>query len=506
MAIDPCEVDRLEQNASEVHRLVQSTRNNFAPVNRIPPELFLLIPQYWSDDCRDQSLIAMTHVCQGWRETLTGYPFLWTRLDFLDCGKTSVYIERSKSSPLKLSLREDGTPRHRVDALLLVVPHIGRIDTLTIKGGKSLLQTLTTYFSCPTPLLRFLSIELECTPPLPLSAGLFNGDLSSLCKLSLAGVIPHLPWQQLPKLTTFKLQDVPGDYISVTSLLDFFTNAPLLNKVELFSMPEKYDASPGRIVTLPCLENLVISAGRNNPSRLLNHLCVPAGASLRLRLDPAESPLPEVLTNSPENLHNIRFVTSAYLRFAMSNFSVQLNGPSGELHMECTRAASSYLSAATALDRSSLQSLDYFDLSQIQRLVVSTYEYATDQINTSPPSHILNMMKDLRTLFLNRGNSRPFFVSLDPGKNPSKRVLCPKLEHLIIYTTLEVLFNIPELINMAKERASNGAKLHSITLASKNVDFCEEDLLELQKHVIHFECRTCESVPEWDSILDGGSD
>ena len=37
----------LEQEASEVLRLVQSVQNTFAPINRIPPEILLLIPGYY---------------------------------------------------------------------------------------------------------------------------------------------------------------------------------------------------------------------------------------------------------------------------------------------------------------------------------------------------------------------------------------------------------------------------------------------------------------------------
>ena len=131
----------------------------------------------------DENLIGMTHVCQGWRNVLIGYPLLWTRLNCVDRDKTRVYLKRSKSSPLEVSLHEFVTWNHRVGAFFLVAPHIGRIDSLTVEGGEFLLQNLTKYFSCPTPLLRNLSIDLKCKPPPALSAVLFNGDLSSLYAL-----------------------------------------------------------------------------------------------------------------------------------------------------------------------------------------------------------------------------------------------------------------------------------------------------------------------------------
>lgn len=59
---------------------------------------------------------------------------------------------------------------------------------------------------------------------------------------------------------------------------------------------------------------------------------------------------------------------------------------------------------------------------------------------------------------------------------------------------------------MAKERASNGAKLYSITLVIRGELLYEEDVLKLKEHVVHVECRPWESEPEWDSIPDGGGD
>ena len=488
-------------------RLVQFTKNNFAPINQIPPELLSLIPRYLDDDRRDKSLIAMTQVCRGWRDVLIRCSLLWTSLNCVDFDKTRVYIERSRSSPLEVSLNESKSPCYRMGPFLLVVPHIGRVDSLAVVGGASLLQNLMKYFSCPIPLLRNLTIRLDCGFPPALSAELFNSDLSSLCKLTLAGVIPHLPWQNIPKLTTFTLFDIPGEKISVARLLDFFTNAPLLNLIQLFSMPETSDAHPRRVVSLPCLKVLAISAGSAHSSILLNHLCIPTGALLHLGFDftGEESPLPKVLPKTPENLQNALHITSACLRFGLT-FFVRFKGPSGELHMNAPRSEWA-LSTSVVPDRRFLQSLDYFDLSRIQRLAVRTYEHpGLEEIDISPPSHILGITKDLRTLLLNKGNNLPFILALNPGKNASDRVLCSKLEDLIFYVDNRKSFNTPELMNMAKERASKGAKLRSILVASPVVFLCEEDVLKLKGYVVHVECRTQESEPEWDSIPGGGGD
>ncbi|KAF9647955.1 hypothetical protein BDM02DRAFT_3068589, partial [Thelephora ganbajun] len=73
---------------------------NFAPINRIPPEVFSLVPGYWDKHDMDKNLATLTHVCRGWREVLIGNSSLWTRLNSMNADKTRVYIKRSKSMPL----------------------------------------------------------------------------------------------------------------------------------------------------------------------------------------------------------------------------------------------------------------------------------------------------------------------------------------------------------------------------------------------------------------------
>ena len=450
----------------------------------------------------DENLIAMTHVCQGWRDVLIGYPLLWTRLNCVDRDKTRVYLKRSKSSPLEVSLHEFVTWNHRVGAFFLVAPHIGRIDSLTVEGGEFLLQNLTKYFSCPTPLLRNLSIDLKCKPPPALSAVLFNGDLSSLYKLSLAGVDSLPPWKKLPKLTAFTLSDVPNEKISATRLLNFFANAPLLNSIELYSIPETSDASPGRVVSLPCLKSIAIYPGLSHSSNLLNHLRIPTGALLHLWMDfgGEDSPLWRVLPETSDNLQNIRYITSVYLNFHSAGFSVLLNGPSGELHMSGSRQ-DQLTTTLIPLERRILWSLKYFDLSRIQRLAIGSYEFpGFREADSSTTYHVFRTMKDLRTLFLSRCNNSPFILALDPAQTPPDPILCPKLEELILYVGHKETVNPLELVNMAKERSLRGAKLHSIVLASLGKILWEWVVPRLEEHVVRVKRRTWENAPDWDSI------
>jgi len=308
-------------------------KNGFAPINSIPSEVFSFIPWYLGEDDVDENLTTLTHVCRGWRELLIARPSLWARLDCKNANKTRVYLERSKLSPLGVSLYKDVDTTYLEDAFLSVVPHISRLKSLSIFGRVDILKNLTPRISYPTPLLRESMVTVDYNPTPVLEETLFNGDLSSLRALSLAGVITHLPWENLSELTTFTLSRVPKYKISITQLLDFFENAHRLKDITLrHSVPTSSDAPPGRVVPLPCLKNLTIFA-RPECSVLLDHLPIPVGASLIMEFEfhGEASPLVDFLPTALGNFKNVSSITSASLCLNEVEKYVRLDGPSGGL-------------------------------------------------------------------------------------------------------------------------------------------------------------------------------
>ena len=114
--------------------LVRSVKNAFAPINGTPADVFSLIPNYLEDSDNDEGLVKLTHVCHGWREIFISRPLLWTRLDYTSVEKTKAYIERSRSSPLKICLGQVNSTSYREEALILTVPHVGRLRSLFVSG------------------------------------------------------------------------------------------------------------------------------------------------------------------------------------------------------------------------------------------------------------------------------------------------------------------------------------------------------------------------------------
>lgn len=99
------QVTTLERKTLEVFSLVLSMKNMFAPINRIPPEALSLIPDHWGHQA-EKDIIGLTHVCHGWREIFTSRSSLWTHLDCKDTEKIRVYIDRSRSHSLEISLKK----------------------------------------------------------------------------------------------------------------------------------------------------------------------------------------------------------------------------------------------------------------------------------------------------------------------------------------------------------------------------------------------------------------
>jgi hypothetical protein len=153
--------DVLEQGILEILHLIRFWRNSLAPVNRIPSEILTLIPDFWDKDRyeRDQDLVALTYVCRAWREMFISRSSLWADLDCVGKARTRVYLERSKSLPLNLSLDTEYSlpPCH---PFFDIVPHaIGRLKSLSIRVTEEDLEGITTHLSRPAPLLEKLSIR-----------------------------------------------------------------------------------------------------------------------------------------------------------------------------------------------------------------------------------------------------------------------------------------------------------------------------------------------------------
>jgi len=485
--------------------LVRSVKNSFAPINRIPPEILVLIPRHYDKACTDQDLIALTHVCRGWRDSFTSCSSLWTNLDPTNVDKTRTYIQRSKSSPLEMFVGgEDMDNNNLNSASLLVVPHIRRLKSLIVWKGSS--PNALKHFYCHVPLLERLVIDLAAPEAPALDSALFKGDLSSLCMLSLGGVVTTLPWNNLANLRMFKLTSCPPRPNFITQLLDLFECAPVLCTIELKdSIPTSSDTHPGRTVSLPRLNTLAITA-RPGHSILLNHLLIPTGASLILNFGfrGTTSPLRVHLPETFANLKNLSHITIIHLLLDEVRKYVRFSGPSGVLNV-LARCEGGLVSRRD-MDRLILRSLSPSILSTAQRLTVSKYQpLEPAEIEKSPAFRTLSHMNKLRTLTLTKCHNLPFILALNPQTNPSRLMLCPHLAALVLHIKSQDQFHIRDLLSMTKQRALRGAKLSSITIVGLN-QLASAKVFRLREHVIHVDYKADDVSPNWDHLPGDSGD
>jgi hypothetical protein len=496
-------VNALEKDASEVLSLVQFIKNSFEPINRVSPDVLSLIPDYLGQDPMDECLIAMTHVCRRWRDVFTSRASLWTLLDFASVEKTRVYIQRSKSSPLKLLLEDlEGLP-FSDDAFPLVIPHLHRIKSVEIFGDFYFTSDVFEHFHSHALLLEELKIQVSDNYKLDLDNGLFNGDPSSLRKLYLYGVITDLPWKNKNltnlRACTFEFS-TPG--FGITQLLDFFESAPLLHTIELwYPIPSSSDAPPERIVPLLLLKTLHIKADSAH-SILLNHLSIPTGASLiqESKYTKEYFPLLDHPPGSSPNLSNLSHITAINLHFNESRKSLRLTGPSGGLRV--TLRLDTWYRDFPDVDRCVLRSLDSRFLSTTRRLSFSEYDHPNPaRVNKCPVFQTLSLTRKLRTLILVKCDNTSFIHALNPAKNPSNLLLCPNLKRFKFYIKSFDKFSIYSLIDMAKNRSSKGGRLLSIAIVGLGELKSGEDVLELRKYAAHVEYKIDIASPAWDDLL-----
>ena len=443
------------------------------PINRIPPEILSLIPHYWENSFKDQDVITLTHVCRAWRDVFVSCPSLWTTLDCMNLDKTRVYLERSKSSPVDLSLYSDSTSLS--DPFFKFLPHVaGRLKSLNIEGRSEHLQAISAYLDCPAPLLEELSIR-GANDLLP--STFLNGDLSPLHKLHLEDVGTELPWRNMVNLTSFTLMCL--SQISASQFLDFFESAPHLRDVSLYSDTPITGIQNGRLVPMACLKRM--EYGGCPESHLFDHLLIPVGASLKMRVDlpsPTEGRPPKFF----DNLKNLPDFNMIALQTDMTR--MWFHGPNGEVSM-----------TPTTFDTSSmLDFLAYFNTSKTEQLGI--------QGGTPTTGTLLHMallpMKGLRTLRLTRCEDLCTFVrALHPDMDSSGTMVCPELEELIIVEDKQAL-DVKVVEEVAAARASRGAKLKLVRITSWYGSIkAQVDASELKNHVSRVESDLRVRVPDY---------
>ena len=100
----------------------------------------------------------------------------------------------------------------------------------------------------------------------------------------------------------------------------------------------------------------------------------------------------------------------------------------------------------------------------------------------------------------------PFTLALDPEQTLSDFVLYCSVEELILYTRCSWYPFDVDLSEMAKNRASRGAKLSLVKFVDIGGRWRREDVFRLKEYVIHVEYRTDGTTPNWDDVPGANRD
>ena len=342
-------------------RSLRSRRNAVAPISVLPPELLVRIFRFhalevppWSSGTQKLGWIAVTHVCQRWRQVALGDSSLWARITGYMPNATwiSEMLVRARSAPLIVDFSVTPGP----EILFKFTPHIFRIRELRLCGlslprgfRPAGLQELC---GLEAPVLEYF--ELGTSVPYPVTfrqlggTTLFRGQAPKLRTLSLSKV--SIPWSLIPRgqLTQLKITLFRGVSDPDTSspsdsnmLLDLLINSPDLEVLVLeFCLPAMLSQAPdGREIHLPRLSRLCLGGSTSRVANLFKMLKLPSSTTLRLRCiseDPSTDNANTILPLVSAHFHDPVAVEFRSLRIAINSFNGLIDVAAATAHTQST--------------------------------------------------------------------------------------------------------------------------------------------------------------------------
>lgn len=243
--------------------------NELRPVNRLPPEIFVKVFEVRG---KEKDLDVATHVCARWRAILTSTPYLWTKIDFEYPARASIYLERSKSALIDVTV---GKSRDSiigpVGTFIGATPWVARMKSLSIQTDMEQIKKIAERLCQKTPYLESLTFEgkLRRYSYSSLGGGTGAGGaiyvpreflgrhaplLRSLTfRLVSPSVIFTFP---LPKLTHIDWV-AENAHVVIEELLDLFVSSPLLEDIRMHVLIRRTQMHrPLQTVTLKKLRKL----------------------------------------------------------------------------------------------------------------------------------------------------------------------------------------------------------------------------------------------------------
>jgi len=478
-----------------------------SPIHRLHPELLSHIASHLATD----DLVKTTHVSYHWRTVLLAYPSLWSTLDFAYPERASAFLTRSKSTAIHVFLRRlESAPL----PLELLKPSAERIETLQV----------TDYTSQKELLLRTMA-SLNTLHFSTYHSGALPDEKTSLYFPALKSLfvdgIDLSPFSA-PRLTRFIFSDWFYKKRAMDGLLDFLSNCPLLEELEIAGVEDFYIQRNHGIVRLPHLRAYTHYTNAKFFLQLYHMLSCPPSCSAtftcgHLSYGIADAIPPFQNTTFPIDVRRVKLKTrsmdckdrvkgmveiidATHRRFRSTQEVVL-----GEVAWE-----TALIDAINPLYPSFIKGLDarFIEILCVEELALWFYE-ESDRVDEA-----LDHLENIKTLVLSDSAVNPYLHALVPIRATGiDEWRCLKLETLAIhiryddYTGEELL---PTLCCVARERKAAGFPLKSVSVFSVGTRYLgrwvDPDLEELRRCIGVFELVTGDDALDWkvdDYFLDG---
>ena len=431
--------------------------------HHLPPELLVAVVSHLKDVA---SLLAATQVCHFWRTALLSFPCLWTSLDFANEERALAFLERSKSTPLRIDV---DNPSAVVKESLNGVT--ARMTTLRAAHNSFLDELLDR----PMPILEVLEITEsdEDLAEKPIRR------LPSLTALVISGF--NTLRFHAPVLTSFHLthdftRSFPGWTVKI--VLDFLRSCPLLEVAFLSCDDPDPDPNSGSdVISLPLLRSFTHESSSDEYHLcLFNRLSLPSTCRVVFEIDVTEYSdepwIPGLPTpRDPSYLSNIRIVkiSASTHRGAASDdyttFKIELTSPE---HAAISFDRTSYHDQHSSLfsDYGLSDIFEGIETSSVETLCFRNYPlvpyYMLSQVTPTFVTEGLREFPNLKTLIL---ADCDIVLSLDDIS------VCPAVDTLVVYsmhiTHCNILpdQNVPNrLQKFVASRKAGGLPLKVLTL------------------------------------------
>ena len=396
-----------------------------APFANLPPELLLAITAF-----TDRSTIfRLAAVCRYWHDVLTGTATLWTYIDCRNESRTSILLQRSKSSPIDVAI-----DRYVPAAISLIARHTHRMRSIDLNLPSRQFGDIRPLLNGLAPILKTMRMRRrgEVSPPgsYPPCNSFFQGKFPALRTLHLEGY-PLFHTQSAPTmtggLTTLVLDN--RLYHDRRDLLEYLEHCKNLVHLRI-DLPVLGGTVPAsRVVSLPNLTEL-----RSVRSALtaFHNLSFPPSTDLiigpRCRVHPEGYPLATVWERDGlSQILELRAIRSVRMTFDVSNCMVALSGPH-LLFMEDVKADTSRHNSFYSDYLDSFQSLP-ITTTEVFRFIQPPQRPFTGTLQLQSCTRLLLQMPKLTRIFLDASVALFFVRALEPVDG---QVPCPKLQALVV--------------------------------------------------------------------------